>query len=209
MPFEYGCFISYAHDDGERIQQFIEGFTDGLKSALGGYLGPEQKYWIDEDRLSGGYAHGEEIARRMCQSACWVLVYVPRYRRQPWCRREYRAMRALDQARRATLGRRIPQGTAMIIPVLLGGHVEDLPTSLPPKVFIETEFQKFNVGQQRIVEHPDFQPRMTKIAQRIWDVWRICEDLEEPSGCEHFSLPEDSTEDWGPEKGGPGQGRPL
>lgn len=118
-------------------------------------------------------------------------------------------MRALEAQRRATLGKRLPRETAMIIPVLLSGHLDDLPRNLPSEVYVEREFQAFNVGQPRILHHPDFQPRMIEIGSRIWDAWRIYEDLEEPQNCAGFRLPDDSLDDWGDEVGGPNQRRPI
>lgn len=207
MAFEFGCFISYAHDEGDLIQTFVKDFVKGLKAHLVN-IDDKQKYWWDEEQLSGGVRHPDKIATGMCQSACWVLIYFPKYRRHPACQQEYRAMYELEERRREALGRRLRKDQAMIIPILLGGDKEDLPQRLPDKVIIE-DFSQYAVSGPRILRHPEFEKRMKLIAGRIWDVWRVCEDLkDEPSGCHEYSLPAPDKADWGPEVGGPEQEQP-
>jgi TIR domain len=209
VAFEYGCFISYAHDEGHLIRRFIDDLTEALRSELGAYLNDENKLFLDQKRLSGGLSHPEVLAEAMCRSACWILVYIPKYRRMEWCRREYRAMRELESRRKEQPGPKLARGHAMIVPMLLRGHIDDLPIGVPAAEFVE-DFTRFDVGQRRIVEHREFKPRIRLVAERIWDIWRAYEHVDhDGAGCEAFQLPAPDDADWGPEKGGPSQERPL
>jgi hypothetical protein len=118
-------------------------------------------------------------------------------------------MRVLEERRREVLAHRLPRTTAMIIPIVLRGPLEDLPIGVPAKEFVE-DFTQFDVGTTSIIKHSQFKPRIKLMSERIWDVWRVCEnDVGTPSECEAFSLPAPQASDWGPERGGPNQARPL
>lgn len=202
MAVRFGCFISYAHDDGRRLKTFIQDFTEALVSELGAYLDDGQKVALDKDLLAGGVRHEPALAQYMCQSACWILVYVPKYRHHPWCRQEYRAMRVLEAERRDALGSRLPRTRAMILPVLLSGNVDDLPAGMPELEYVE-DFSSFMVGHQHIIEHPEFQHRVRKMAENIWGTWRIlAEDADLPDDCHVFEFPAPDDNDWAPEVGG-------
>lgn len=199
MPFQYGCFISYAHDSGDLISTFLEDLTTGLRDHLTGLAG-EAKYWLDEQRLAGGMAHPQAIATAMCESACWILVYHHRYRRSDWCKREYRAMRVLESQRMEALGKRLPRERRMIVPILLNGELGDLPVGLQEERIVEN-FTHFLVSQPRIHEHPKFEARVRNIADHVWQIWRVCEDKpDEPSDCEAFEVPQADPSDWGSER---------
>lgn len=209
MAFEYGCFVSYPHDDGELINTFMGDLVTALESELGAYLERGRKVYIDRNGLNGGRAHATELARAMCASACWILVYSPKYRRRPWCRSEFRAMRLLEQQRRQALGRDLPPTKSMIIPVLLRGDMQDLPSGIPDSRFV-VDFSAFMVGQQRIIEHPGFNVAIRRLSTEIFSIYQLWEGSDEhPRDCETFELPEPDEADWNTEVGGLSQGRPF
>ncbi len=208
MAFDFGCFISYPDDDGELVQRFMGDFTAGLKAHL---LGPDKgkKYWWDKEQLDGPVRHPDAIASGMCRSACWILIYYPRYRRSDYCKREYRAMCELEERRRSVLGKRLAREQTMIIPVLLRGHENDLPRKLPDHVTFE-DFRRYTVSGPHILRHPTLEEKISLISERVWKVWKVCEHMEDvPSGCDTFPLPEPDESDWGPEHGDVEQARPL
>jgi hypothetical protein len=207
MAFDYGCFISYPHDDGALVKTFIHDFTVGLKAHLYN-LEDGKKYWWDQEQLGVGIRHPQAIASGMCKSACWIMIYYPKYRRSPFCKSEYLAMRELEARRREALGRRLPREFTMILPVLFRGEERDLPGGLSDEMIFE-DFSKYTVSGPRILEHPEFEQKMMKISEHVWNVWKTCEDLDhEPRNCDDYTLPEPTDEGWGSESGGPSQKQP-
>jgi hypothetical protein len=57
MPFQYGCFVSYAHDSDGLVERFIGDLERALKAELGAYLDEDNKLFLDRERLSGGLSH--------------------------------------------------------------------------------------------------------------------------------------------------------
>ncbi len=198
MAFDFGCFISYPHDDGDLVERFVEDFVKGLKAHLMN-LEKDKKYWWDREQLATGINHQQAIATGMCKSACWILIYYPKYRRSRECRKEYRAMRELEARRRQALGGILARDKAMIVPVLFSGHPKDLPGELADQVIFE-DFTKYTVSGPRILEHPAFEAKIIKIAHHVWDVWKACEQVTHmPRDCHEYVLPEPREDDWGPE----------
>ncbi len=86
MPLEHACFVSYAHDPDELMSRFIDEFVECLRSSLRPYVDadrPDRKVFIDRAREQPGYRIDETRARTMCESACWIMVYVRRTRTMP------------------------------------------------------------------------------------------------------------------------------
>jgi TIR domain len=207
MAFDYGCFISYPHDDGLLVERFMDDFTSALKAHLLN-LSKDRKYWLDSEQLGVGKRHPSKIARGMCRSACWILIYYPKYRRSDFCKREYRAMRELEALRSQALGRQLPAEHSMIVPVLFRGDKDDLPGGLADSV-IFGDFSKYTVSGPRILEHPESEQKIIEIADHVWNVWRTYEDLDDQMRhCEQYELPAAAGDDWGLETGGPNQDYP-
>jgi len=54
MSIKYACFISYAHEQGDLVNEFIEQFQTALDTYLAPYL--HEKAYVDKQRLSGGFS---------------------------------------------------------------------------------------------------------------------------------------------------------
>jgi hypothetical protein len=91
MPgFQYSCFISYRHGQGDIKQRFIEEFHRALTAEL--ELLRNERAFVDMERLKGGDFYNEALARALYESATLVLIYQPNYfdTQHPYCAREYR-----------------------------------------------------------------------------------------------------------------------
>jgi hypothetical protein len=188
--FKYACFVSYCHGQYELMTAFI----DQLKAALDAYLDPllDEQVYIDTQRLKPGYRYDEALAEAICQSVCMVVVYSPKYERHEYCVREYEAMVKLEAARKTMLGP-AGRGRGFIIPVILRGG-DDVPPRIREHVHC-ADFSRFTLATPRLASNPDYIGEIQKIAQVIYDQYRVFANLgANPCGdCGQFSLPPASS----------------
>jgi TIR domain len=128
MPFEYACFISYAHGEHKLMQTFMTELTEALESSLEPYLDIDA--CTDRKLLRPGVLLDVALARAICRSVCMVVVYSPRYERHPYCRREYEAIQRLQRRRFQAIGNGVEPENGMIIPVVFRGKRESLPVAI-------------------------------------------------------------------------------
>jgi hypothetical protein len=204
MSFQYGCFISYAADEGEYMKKFMFNLISALRGALGPYLDDDEKLYIDESSLTVGRNADAALADGLCRSACWLMVYVPKYRRRSYCVREYAGMLELREHRRQILGDRLPRDWELIVPLLLKGPEQDLPASVQNVKRID--FRKFSLLNPAIARNRQYNDQIEELAEHINDVWEL--GRSEPQvaqPCDGFELPSQCPPgEWDvPERGGP------
>src|SRR5262245_6762046 len=122
MPFQYSCFISYCHGQHDLVRAFLDQFKAALKNELDTLL--DEEIYVDEERLKPGYKYNEALAQAICQSACMVVIYSPRYERHDYCIREFRGMVRLEESRSKLLKAILKEkaaGVGCIIPIILRG----------------------------------------------------------------------------------------
>ncbi|HET9909818.1 MAG TPA: TIR domain-containing protein, partial [Anaerolineales bacterium] len=73
MPIKYSCFISYKHDS----VNIARDFQDALENEISLLL--NLPVYRDEERLHAGDFFNSALAQALCQSACMVMIYIPRY----------------------------------------------------------------------------------------------------------------------------------
>jgi hypothetical protein len=190
MPFKYACFISYCHGQYDLTKDFI----GQLKKALQAELEPllQEGVYIDEERLKPGYLFNEELAFAICKSVCMVVVYSPRYERQPYCGREFTGMEVLEQARKKLLGRGAG-ARGFIIPVIFRGEA-DLPARIT-KGRHYADFSQFTLAGSDISRHPQYGVEIRKIAQVIYENYQAfgAAGTDACAVCETFTLPPESA----------------
>src|SRR5690349_21606894 len=86
MAIRYGCFFSYAHGRHELMQRFKTTLADALRCYLEPHFDNEDELFVDTDQLGGGDDIDRKIARAMCESACMVLIYTPKYEAHAYTR---------------------------------------------------------------------------------------------------------------------------
>ncbi len=207
MPFQYSCFISYAHGQEQLIRRFIEELEKALKSSLEPYL--DQKVYIDEDRHKPGDRFNPKIARALCQSVCMILVYVPKYGQHSYCVREYVAMESLEEQRRALLGKKLPAERGFIIPIVLRGRHEDLPPKLKGHIHY-ADFSRYTTASSDIGSTADYVKVIDDIANSVYELYQDLASAEADlcTGCEEFKLPaEGNVKLW--QSGGAPPGAPF
>ena len=79
MALSNACFISFRHGERGLTQRFVREFYDGLAGELEAQLGREVGVFLDQQRLQGGDFFNEQIARDLCASSCFVMIYTPAY----------------------------------------------------------------------------------------------------------------------------------
>lgn len=191
--FQYACFISYCHGQGELMRRFIDDLKAALYSSIEPYM--DQGVYIDEDRLRPGYDFNEALAEALCKSVCMVVVYSPRYDRHPYCHREFRAMEQLERQRYALLG--APQQKhRLIIPIVVRGA-----RFAPPviKSIQYCDFSKYTTAGPSITSHPEYIAEIDRIAGYVYERYQEFEPLAGDlcTGCIDFALPaEDDLPPW-------------
>ncbi len=177
----------------------MKGFIDEFAATLSTYLEPylDEEVYIDRDRLQPGYQFNEALARALCESACMIVVYVPRYEKHTYCLREYAAMEALEKQRRQLLGQTPNPDWGFIIPVILRGG-----DNVPERIKNSThycDFSKFTTASPKISANEAHVNDIENIAKVIHQIYSYFEtqDLNPSGQCDSFRLPgESQIESW-------------
>lgn len=162
MAIRYGCFFSYAHGRHSLMQRFKASLADALRSYLEPYFDNEDELFIDTEQLGGGDDLDRKIARAMCESVCMILIYTPKYEAHAYTRREYAAMRLLEEER----GQWYPFPGHLIIPVIMTRHPESLPPQVSESRFY-VDFSHYTMATADLKSNPDFLPDIDKMVKRI------------------------------------------
>jgi hypothetical protein len=200
MAFRYACFLSYRHSDSELGRRAVNDFEQALKNELGLLLNiPDLQPIYRDERNQPGYLYNEVIAEALCQSVCMAMIYWPQYfsYESRYCTREYRAMVALEEKRLALLPN-AEHKLGLIIPIMIRGRKEDLPSELRDKRQF-AEFSALSLSDKPMSRHKKFQPQVRAIAEYIDDRCRAFNAVaNDPcSGCGGFALPkEDEVKAW-------------
>jgi hypothetical protein len=187
QPFKYACFVSYCHGQYALVKGFIDQFKTALKAELEPFL--DEEVFIDEDRLKPGFKYDEALAQAICQSACMIVVYSPRYERSEYCVREYEAMSRLEEIRRSLLGK-ADDGRGFIIPVILRGG-DDVPARISQHRHY-SDFSRFTLATPNLITNPEYVEEIRKIAQVIYGHYTAFRDAGATpcENCAAFSLPD-------------------
>ena len=205
MAFNYSCFISYVHSglptvSGAPLREFVEEFESRLRGELEAQV--DEPVFRDNASLSGGDVLDPALGEALCTSAAWVVVYVPRYMKREYCRREFAAMLLLEEERRRALMGRLPLKTGMIMPVLLRGEGVELPLPDAGERIWE-DFKAYDAQSNPIGGNSDYSEKICRIAERIALLCSLDRELGHVLGrCGQFELPADPS---GKEWAGPAQ----
>ena len=197
MAIKYSCFISYRHGNFEATRSFIEGFYTALSGELEMLL--DQEVYLDRDRLKGGYLFNEALAEALCQSACMIMIFTPRYfsKEYSYCAREYQAMVTLEKERLELLRPTNGKKEGFIIPVVLR-NADSLPAEIKGERHFH-DFSRFSLSDRKMSRNSTYTPQFKEIAQYVAD---RCNSLRAVSDqlttdCQEFSFPsEDDIGDW-------------
>jgi hypothetical protein len=187
--FEYSCFISYRHHEQNEIaDKFIADLYQALRNELQLTTGSNPS----EPSISGTFDN-PLLARKLCRSACMVVVYTPSYfsRTHLYCARQYRAMEQLEKIRLTHLRGTVKEH-GLIIPIILRGA-----DALPAAIKSERQcynFDRFSLASRRLAENPEFESAIKEIVNVISKRWENLESMSDDltSGCDNFELPSEA-----------------
>jgi hypothetical protein len=191
MPFQYSCFISYHHGQGDLMKRFIDELEETLQSSLEPYL--REQVFIDQDRLLPGYRYNEALARAICQSVCMIVVYSPIYERSSYCLREFTAMQLLEARRFKAMEDSVSSQCGLIIPILFRGKAEDLPPRIRGHIHF-CDFSKFTTASTKMTRHKEFVGKIEQIARYVYDLYENFQrhGVDPCSQCLSFRLPDET-----------------
>jgi hypothetical protein len=185
MAFTHACFISYCHAQGYLMKRFVDELKEQLKSELDTYF--DDCVYIDEDRLQPGFKFNEALGKALCQSACMILIYVPKYDEHSYCVRELRAMELLEARRKNLLAGKLPKEFGMIIPIVLREGV-GVPEKIKSKIHY-SDFTRYTTATTTIRDNPQYADQIKDIAKYIHGVAVAFRDLDPCQGCNEFLIP--------------------
>lgn len=181
MPIKYSCFISYRHDS----VKIARDFQDDLENELSLLI--NLPIYRDEERLRPGDFFNKALASALCQSACMVMIYIPRYfdEHSVYCAREFKAMEQLETQRIEKLKKNGGDSSSgLIIPVVYRG-LEILPQKISSNRHFHN-FEPYFLGGKTLKNNRKYLTSIKNIANYIF--YR-CQDLN--------GLPTDPCEDCG------------
>lgn len=192
MAIKYSCFISHRHGQERLAERIVTELYDGLAAELDVLL--EEGVYLDRERLKGGDYLDEVLASAICQSACMVVVYTPRYfsKDHPYCTREFMAMKTLEEERLNLLGPQEGGRRGLIINVIFRGQEDDLPPQI--KGIKAYNFSEFQMSSRKMSSNSKFAGLIREIAEQIA---QHSESLAEVSDslqcCAEFGLPSEKA----------------
>lgn len=176
------------------IRGFISEFKENLDSSLEVYF--DEGVYVDEDRLNPGFKYNAALAKAICQSLCMVVVYIPKYERHEYCRKEFAAMEYLEKKRFCSIDDRKMSEFGMIIPVILRGEKEDLPQKIAKNIHY-ADFSRWTTASDKIEDDKDSIKEVEKIAKYVYKLYKSiethCDDIF--YDCESFRIP-DNIPEW-------------
>lgn len=188
----YPCFISFRHFDDEISVEFIKQF----EKCLTGYLNPlvGQKPFIDYNRMAPGYDLKPAITDALCQSACMLVIWSPKYfdTEHVWCAKEFIAMTELE-ANRLRLLPQEERIKKLIIPVIYRGSKYYPRTLADGTLYLN--FEKFGLYEPEMIKNQKFAEEIEKLAEYIYERLKAFERLKtnNPIGrCPELTLRSDS-----------------
>jgi hypothetical protein len=192
MGFEYCCFISYSHNQGELPDRFINDLYKTLSGEIGALTSEINTCCVDWDRLRGGDFYNEIISKSICRSVCMIMVYTPTYfdRNHMYCAREFKAMEKIESKRLRLIGE-LSGNHGLIIPIVYRGENYIYP-------YIKSKRQYYNFsgyfpgrnGENSLLSHPTYGPQLKEIAEYIYERYLLLKDLWNVSlRCRNFKLP--------------------
>ena len=185
MAIRYGCFFSYAHGRHELMQRFKAALADALRCYLEPYFDNEDELFVDTEQLGGGDDLDRKIAHALCESACMVLIYTPKYEAHAYTRREYAAMRLIEAER----SKWYTLPSQLIIPVIMTQHPDRLPPQISESTFY-VDFSRFTMATADLKSNPDFLPDIDKMVRRIVTHYQHQKKtMPSTHDCNQFVLP--------------------
>jgi len=186
MAIRYGCFFSYAHGKHDLMNRFKSTLADALRCYLEPYFDDEDELFIDSEQLGGGDDLDSKIARALCESVCMVLIYTPKYEAHGYTRREYAAMRLIEEERSSWY----PLPSHLIIPVIMTQHPVKLPAQIT-ETSLYVDFSRFTMATSDLKSNPDFLPDIDKMVKRIAAHYQYQKMYMPPEhDCSRFVLPD-------------------
>lgn len=173
----YGCFISYVHADGAFYPKFMASLEVVVR-AVAEIFFPDNAIWIDRKRLTPGDSLETSIAHALCQSACVLVVYVPRYTASEWCLRELATALAIEQERRAILGDNLEADRGLVIPLVLRKlEPEGLPAEIQSRVW--ADFSKLSLHEPDLTQSREYVDQIEGLVRHIYRVYKLMQTAEE------------------------------
>jgi len=186
MPIKYSCFISYKHDS----VNIARDFQDALEKEISLLI--NLPVYRDEERLHAGDFLNSALAQALCQSACMVMIYIPRYfdKASTYCAREFKAMEQIETQRLLALkkGGNV-NSSGLIIPVVYRG-LDIMPHKITTNRHCHN-FESYFLGGRTQKTNKKYLIAIKDIASYIF---QRCQDLNnllsDPcSSCNDFEIP--------------------
>ena len=137
MSLKYACFLSYRRIKSRAYKKIVEEVYEKLNDELNFILELDKpvycpdRLWFEDDN---SVEKRRDVAKALCESACMVLLYMPRYFNSKDCCLEYLTMEKLEEERVKLFESPFEQKQRLIVPLILRGS-----NNLPDEIKINRE----------------------------------------------------------------------
>lgn len=186
--FDYSCYVSYFLDGSKTSQDFVQELVSVLGDYINRYSREKKKIYIESAIRRGDSTYAMERALAICRSVCMIIVFSPPYFREPYCVREYLAMKTLEKQRVESMRANINERFEMIIPITYTGRL--YPDELNRHPFNRYDFSQVALKRGRMrIENRNHLACLDEIARYIQELDTYFNQFGVRPSCKNFLLP--------------------
>lgn len=186
----YACYISFPTPADDFLLEIAQDLKTRLKRELDISI-TDNLIYMNSDRTY----NDQKAAIALCESACMVMLFTQRYfdAKHPFCTREFRAMQILEEVRLQALGVNISKKHCLIVPVIIRGSIDDLPSCIRKhSVYDFKRAYALDVSPRN--RDKNFRLSIEELAEHVANHWYLLQNrIQNPCGnCPDFSFPRES-----------------
>lgn len=177
------------------MKGFMKQLEEALNSSFGIYMGGKRVY--TDKKLQPGDDFEKKLAKAICRSVCFIVVYTPSYEESDFCLREFAAMENIEDRRMQLIGKKLTCDERLIIPIILRGEKKDLPPKISANIqYCDCSDISLSSFICDIYNHPSFIDKMEEIVKKISKHYKIFDIVDVHSICESFEIPKEGIIPW-------------
>ncbi len=167
MAFEYSCFISYRHNDAEKL--FYSNLREMIQSEAM-LATNKNKLFFDENAIKYGEEWDDKIYDGVSGSYFFIPIYYPNYLHTDniWCARELMHALRVEEVIKSKLTDDQKRKFFYIIPFIYRGKADSLPKGIANKKALF--LQQF----EYLIIKKDVSPELVNLKQQFCDTLTEC-----------------------------------
>ena len=186
MSLKYACFLSYRRIKSRAYNKIVEEIYEKLNEELSFILELEKpvycpdRLWFEDDN---SVEKRRDVAKALCESACMVLLYTPRYFNSKGCCLEYLTMEGLEEERVKFFKSPLGQKQRLIIPVILRGYKNY--KNLRDDIKIDRKCFRLDRVSTTVIDRS----MIISLAEHISELYEALQIEKQNFDCDNFGFP--------------------